>query len=493
MALLAATLLVLGGTDGARGLRIGSAQAVSPPFTWRLPDGYQGDPVGKGITPETSPDAIEAGRWPVDVTVQPPLCDDDGVYTWSDADGPVPNERTGLCRYTLAFPRSGNYALTLVAEIGARQHIATAEIPVRGRLIVAIGDSIASGEGVPDIPSFSHAKWQSRQCHRSARSAPALAAQTIQQIHPETPVTFISLACSGATVNAGLLGSYVGQDPQPGDAALPPQTAALRDIAGRRRIDALVISIGANDLHFGDVITSCLPALHPLSYRRCFARTATIDHRKYKTLGDAVDQAVAALPDGYAALHAALSGIPIDRIYLLQYFDPTLGADGATCRSIAGITRAVLDEARARVLIPLNRISQAAAQQYHWHYIKGTQKLFSGHGYCTDKAHRWVVQLHESALNESGGAKRLSGSLHPNADGHHQIATLIVPTLKPPLFPKPLAQPSEEEVSKAVARGLEGGGVLAFLSLGGLLYRRTAPGRRARRERTRPASQPPSG
>src|SRR4051794_13803573 len=42
----------------------------------------------------------------------------------------------------------------------------TAAIPVpaagKGLLVVALGDSVASGEGNPD-----HGHWRSRQCHRS--------------------------------------------------------------------------------------------------------------------------------------------------------------------------------------------------------------------------------------------------------------------------------------------------------------------------------------
>jgi lysophospholipase L1-like esterase len=454
--------------------------ATASTLTLRLTAGYQGDPTGPGFTPETLPAAVTAG-WPVAAAVGPTLCQSDATYHWADAQGQLASARTGACTFTLELRRSGAQVITLTAQVGAQRQTARATIVVRGRLMVAIGDSIASGEGVPDIPGGLNARWQSRQCHRSARAAPALAAQMLQQSHPGTPVTFISLACSGATINDGLVGPYAGVDATGGETALPAQTIAVRAIAARRPIDALVISIGANDLHFGDVIRACLPALHPLTFHACLDRPVTIDGTPY-----------ASLSDGYASLDAALSGIAVRRVYLLQYFDPTLAANGATCSRLAGISGTILDKARAEVLDPLGAIGAAVARKYHWQYVLGVHALFSGHGYCTDAAQRWVVKLLESARVESG-LKRVAGTLHPNAKGHEAIAQLIVAKLGPALFPgsPPPAPPAAGDVSAGVSGGLEVADSLSVLGLGLLGMRRTAPARRAWRALRR-AKPPPS-
>jgi hypothetical protein len=67
--------------------------------------------------------------------------------------------------------------------------------------------------------------WQSEQCHRSALAGPARPARAIEQADERTSVTFLHLACSGATINDGLLGSYAGIEP---GARLPPQVTAAR-------------------------------------------------------------------------------------------------------------------------------------------------------------------------------------------------------------------------------------------------------------------------
>jgi hypothetical protein len=47
---------------------------------------------------------------------------------------------------------------------------------------------------------------------------------------------------------------------------------------------------------------------------------------------------------------------------LIQYFDPTRGADGQSCKSILGIGRSVLEKAHRDVQAPLDKKSAAAAR-----------------------------------------------------------------------------------------------------------------------------------
>ena len=54
------------------------------------------------------------------------------------------------------------------------------------------------------------ATWQDKRCHRSALSGSAQAALRLEQQDPRTSVTFVHLACSGASVVYGLLGRYTG-------------------------------------------------------------------------------------------------------------------------------------------------------------------------------------------------------------------------------------------------------------------------------------------
>ena len=68
-------------------------------------------------------------------------------------------------------------------------------------------------------------------------------------------MTFVHVACSGATVASGLLGPQeVGAQDDRGTA----QVAQVGTLVGGRTIDALVVSIGGNDIHFANIIKSCM-------------------------------------------------------------------------------------------------------------------------------------------------------------------------------------------------------------------------------------------
>lgn len=114
-------------------------------------------------------------------------------------------------------------------------------------------------------------RWQDRRCHRSALSGQVQAARILEELDPHTSVTFIHLACSGATVPKGLLGEYAGQEPPATAPALPPQIEAAVQLAGERAIDALVVSIGGNDVEFANVIEACVLQL------KCFENPPTAD------------------------------------------------------------------------------------------------------------------------------------------------------------------------------------------------------------------------
>jgi PKD repeat protein len=121
------------------------------------------------------------------------------------------------------------------------------------------------------------ATWQDRRCHRSAYAGSAQAAKQLEQDDPRTSVTFVHLACSGASIVYGLLGRYTGVekfgtdnnawcnklsgplDPGPPyGACIDPQVDEAKEIVGDREIDAVYISIGGNDAHFADIVVACI-------------------------------------------------------------------------------------------------------------------------------------------------------------------------------------------------------------------------------------------
>jgi hypothetical protein len=81
--------------------------------------------------------------------------------------------------------------------------------PNEGTAMVAIGDSVASGEG---NPAPTRPRWENTACHRSAISGETIAAGRVQSDQPE--IGYVNYACSGATIAKGLLGPYRGLEPR---------------------------------------------------------------------------------------------------------------------------------------------------------------------------------------------------------------------------------------------------------------------------------------
>ncbi len=88
------------------------------------------------------------------------------------------------CRWSPRFAE-GTYKirLTITPNLADQPEYYDQEVKVNDLFIVSIGDSYGSGEGNPDIPQkydaygfvSAGAKWQDKQCHRSAYAGAARA------------------------------------------------------------------------------------------------------------------------------------------------------------------------------------------------------------------------------------------------------------------------------------------------------------------------------
>src|SRR5205807_1728382 len=103
-------------------------------------------------------------------------------------------------------------------------------------------------------PPRAGAKWEDKRCHRSAKSGPAQAALALEGADTLTSsVTFLSFACSGARLDTGLIQPYAGSEdpnaPVPrGIPLLPSEIEQVRAAVNGRRIDALIVGGGLNDV-----------------------------------------------------------------------------------------------------------------------------------------------------------------------------------------------------------------------------------------------------
>ncbi len=161
------------------------------------------------------------------------------TYTWT-ANGQTLSGKS--CGRVLTFPAQGTYPVTLTVD----GKTYTQAVQVKDILIVALGDSMSSGEGAPDQPQFvgepyRPASWVDRQCHRSKFGPAAQAAMALEAMDSRTSVTFLSFACSGATLDTDLTLSssmwngYVSSGSKmSGTASSGPTPASRRRPATRR-------------------------------------------------------------------------------------------------------------------------------------------------------------------------------------------------------------------------------------------------------------------
>lgn len=330
----------------------------------------------------------------------------------------------------VALPE-GQYTVTLNATNSLRQRAtATGRINVDNILIVSLGDSYASGEGIPqgfrNVENFwafggdIQSTIDNQRAHRSIHSAPAQAAYTIEQMDPFTSVTFVSMAVSGATLD-----EIRGQ--------VDKIRALTQTATGQREIDVMFVSGGGNDLKFSSIIKELF--FHdkgesfavPKSWAEEGLRSL---NSKYNDLKRAVASSLNVEPS-----HVFVTGYP----------DPTM--DGGPDY----IPDAVMDDvdvlgeyvpvfwekidadeirwARENVIHPLNFTLEriAGSSAIAWNFVD-LEYLLQGHGY--NAADNWVVTWTES-MDVQGNVGTVfepmtMGVMHPNIKGARAMAHEMV-------------------------------------------------------------------
>lgn len=399
-------------------------------------------------------------------------------YIWRiDGDEVAVETRCNAFEYD--FPAEGAYAVSLVVEDGSGEQMEQTDVvEVQDLLIFGLGDSYGSGEGSPDVDEreTGGARWQNRECHRSARSGQVRAAQMIEAADPHTSVTFVHVACSGGRIYRALLEPYEGIEPD-GTPALP-QIDRVAELAAGRQIDALFVSIGGNDINFSTVVEACVfgtdchlgsPGVDSLvestaalacgflgSFEedcKAYLDPETIDSdlldaRTIFEIGskdeyvDGIDvrrDGLDDLPSNYDALGQAIIGtLGMDpgRVFLTEIPDVTRDEFGDLCawpaelpgyqetlriaaQQVPGITEAEMEWASTVVLVELRAAMRAAAERNGWRFVNGVDARFAGHGYCSDVA--WMIRL-QNTFSFQGDPY---GALHPNPAGYGAYADAI--------------------------------------------------------------------
>ncbi len=255
------------------------------------------------------------------------------------------------CATTVFLPEA-TYTASLQVRSATDIDRSVVRIPVRNILVVALGDSYASGEGNPrNVQAWVRSGqsgsfrpyWDDDRCHRSARGAPAQAALMLEDSSTTTSVTLVDVSCSGATVNHGVLGAQANAGQQ------ASQVEQARAIVGSRPVDIVTISVGGNDVGFTSVLEACaLNTDCPLT------RSSRPPLSSYPTVQDGVQAETGALAPKFRRIANCLGGAtctlangtrvdplvlaPSARVLPTLYPDITRAANGSACSyfTIAG-------------------------------------------------------------------------------------------------------------------------------------------------------------
>jgi hypothetical protein len=333
---------------------------------------------------------------------------------------------------------------------------ATADIAVRDLVIAGLGDSIASGDGNPDRPvalsdegfcfrrfalagnaeyfrpgrvGFSgdkacggdlgtgsdlpawarlSARWMNAACHRSLYGYQLRAALALAIENPHLAVTFLPLACTGATIADGLFNGQRSRELNcAGDGTPCPTTTAqltqLRAIMTRaqrgqpaRTLDLLFLTIGANDINFSGLVADII--IEARGERALFSRAGVIS-----SIEAAQATLEKKLPADFVRLRAALKPLvnnALERVVFVSYGHPALaggepcpgGRGGFDIHPAFGVDgerlRRVTTFVQDRFLPTLKEIMTCSARgacttpSEAMSFVDAHQPAFANHGFC---------------------------------------------------------------------------------------------------------------
>lgn len=424
-----------------------------PVLTWSVPDRYTASWAAWTIGTATYDNSfVNPKNWAVTLDA----CSSTSLYRITGYTFTITQQSAGnwsqtfnatSCNLPLPsiLPGQGYYSVTLTlhTSIGPSTGVSAPtqqSILIHDYLIVSLGDSLASGEGNPDVAGTydvdldftthvrTPAQWQDPRCHRSAKSGPALAAKALEDADPHTSITFVDLACSGAEI-ANLINTPYGGITHVGATTERPQIdAAATAIAGTaatpstlarpaRTVDALELSIGINDLHFGDIIKRCASAPH----------TPGTDYTACVRSGGIATQLAGLTPSYRRLADAIAQKLPSKEVYISDY-PSSIFVDGAGCDELGGLVHGVgIDNVIGSEMALWGDGLDSAINQAmrtfrgdvdRWNLVD-LDIPFAPHGYCDNVS--WFVKHMESLVHQ-GDEK---GTAHPNAAGTQAYANIL--------------------------------------------------------------------
>lgn len=422
--------------------------ALPPEFTVDVAARYDGgdhngDKIVDYFPPTDHPPSppLDPDRWIVTLALKgyPKACDSASTYSWSvkAAKGGRVYRGDG-CRFVAKLATPGKFTATLrLSSRGDTPVPSDKDFEVKDLLIVSMGDSFGSGEGVPEATGSAFA-WESARCHTSSQSGFALAARRValgaaakddERRNIFNRVTFVHLACSGALAGGGINEPYPGIEPGSATTPLLSQLAQMEQVLGKRLgdINAIMLSIGGNDIGFSSIIHACA-LIPPFQADYCDSESSFLQGNAH------FRENLADLNAQYARIQQRLAGLSRggvnlnSRLLITEYPDFMHNDNGALCTGPGAFSAERWAWAYG-LLQQLNRNIEtvAARATYRWRLVKGAVAAFHTHGYCSPSS--WMNSITDFALLPSSVGS-LAGIFHPNFDGQLAYAEALVPVLQ---------------------------------------------------------------
>ncbi len=273
----------------------------------------------------------------------------------------------------LAFVTIVIVAIATLALTASRRSDPVSKKPLPN--YVALGDSVAAGLGLSTYRDAS-------ACDRTNQSYPVLIARA--QHYQLT-----DLACSGATIQNGILGSQ--------DVNQLQEKPQLQALFSQPKPQLVTMTIGANDIGWSKVLTRCYTSVcGTTSDQQALTYNIQLLQQHLANVFHAVQQHYGAHPPS---------------VIVTSYYQ--VFPQNGTCSAIAPITQAETAWVNAATTT-LNQTIASVAAQYP--FVSYAHITFSGHSLCATQP--WIQDIYASA------------PYHPTNTGQQAYATTIEHLIK---------------------------------------------------------------
>ena len=416
--------------SGSAKLQVGETLSID----WKMPARLDYDSSNwsgeLGLPPASY---VSPADWTVDLFLTDgtsKVCPSGVTWEWKvTREGKTVTLDSNRCSAEAKVPKLGTYTVKAIqlkdaVETGT---VATNDhVVVRDWLIVGLGDSNGSGQGNPP--------YINTRCDRSVVSYQYQVALYIEKHDPRSSVTFVFDACSGARSDQVWQNPYEGQEPS-GGVMLPPQIEQVMGVIGARKPDAVIMSVGINDLYFGSIMAFCAtylpsgsltpgapqgpadchneevtPTKDALGYTTAYS--SSIESGHVATVAVRTAERLSVLPGRLALLNQHLASLGAARIFASQYPDETTDQNGHICNNTGPFPK--LSSAvwgwLQQTGNALNSVV-AGTSSLGWIPITGVADGFIKHGYCSTDS--YFDTPAESQWEQGNRA----GSFHATAKG----------------------------------------------------------------------------